>query len=80
MSNNKDKTNELRNEWLGLDGFLVVLYFVVAFILGYSIIHNIDFVVGRLAPYGVMTAVTLIFFKYLHQVMTFAKGVKKEDK
>ena len=66
--------NKFEISWLGLDGFLVVLYFALVGIIFYAIIYHNDFIIGKLVPYGIMTAVTLIFINYLSIVFKFSKG------
>lgn len=74
MSNEK---NSLQISWLGLDGFLVALYFVVVGVIFYAILNHNDFIIGKLIPYGIMIAVTLIFINYLSIIFKFAKPTAK---
>jgi len=74
MSNQK---NSLEISWIGLDGFLVALYFVLVGIICYAIFRHNDFIIQYLLPYGFMIAVTGIFINYLSLVFKFAK-TKKE--
>ncbi len=70
MSNKK---NNLEISWFGIDGFLVILYFIVVGIIYYAISTRNDFIVGKLIPYGIMIAVTLIFINYLLIIFKFSK-------
>lgn len=70
MSNAK---KNLDISWLGLDGFLVALYFIAVGIIYYAITTQNDFIVGQMIPYGIMIAVTLIFINYLSIVFKFSK-------
>lgn len=69
----KSVDDKLKIEWIGLDGFLVLLYACIVAIIMYGVINRSDFIIGKLAPYGLMTAVTLIFISYLFQVASFIK-------
>ena len=68
-----DKKNSLDIEWLGMDGFLVALYFIVVGFIFYAIISKNDLIIGTIIPYGIMIAVTLIFVNYLSIIFKFAK-------
>jgi hypothetical protein len=68
-----DKKNSLEISWLGIDGFLVVLYFIVVSVIYYAISTRNDFIVGVVIPYGIMLTVTLIFINYLTIIFKFAK-------
>jgi lysylphosphatidylglycerol synthetase-like protein (DUF2156 family) len=70
MSNVK---KSLEISWLGLDGFLVALYFVIVGIIYYAITAQNDLLVGQIIPYGIMITVTLIFINYLLIVFKFIK-------
>ncbi|SKC76502.1 hypothetical protein [Maledivibacter halophilus] len=72
------KNNEDRIKWLGIDGFLVILFPILSTIIGYCIINNVDFVIGKVVPYTVTTVTTLIFIKYIGQVLHFSKNVNKK--
>lgn len=65
--------NSLEISWLGMDGLLVALYFVVVGFIFYAILSHNDFIIGRVIPYGIMIAVTLIFINYLSIIFKFAK-------
>jgi hypothetical protein len=68
----KDKKG-LEISWIGMDGFLVALYFVLVGIIYYAISAHNDFIIGRLIPYGIMITVTAIFANYLTVVFKFMK-------
>jgi hypothetical protein len=71
------RADEDRIEWFGIDGLLCAIYVIEACFIGYCIIHNADFVVGRFVPYSVSLVTTLIFLKYLYEVFSFARGKGK---
>ena len=77
MSKQKDG---LKISWLGLDGLLVGAYFVIIGVIFYAILNHNDFIIGKLIPYGIMTAVTLIFINYLSIVFKFAKPKNNKSK
>lgn len=86
MAKQNEKTTEvekkdenLKVEWLGIDGALVLLYIVLAAIYGYGMLNSVDFIVGIFAP-GVAIVITVgVFIKYCTEVFSFATG-KKGDK
>jgi hypothetical protein len=65
---------DLEISWLGIDGFLVALYFVFVGIIYYAITARNDFIVGTAIPYALMTVVTLIFLNYLSIVFKFSRN------
>ncbi|MBP2638962.1 MAG: hypothetical protein H6Q72_4869 [Firmicutes bacterium] len=75
MSNEK---KGLEISWLGLDGFLVALYFIVVGIIYYAITTQNDLIVGQILPYGIMITVSLIFINYLSIVFKFSKPQDKK--
>jgi hypothetical protein len=77
MSKEKD---DLEISWIGIDGLLVAAYFVIIGIIFYAILYHNDFIIGKLIPYGIMTAVTLIFINYLSIVFKFAKPKNNDSK
>ncbi|ADK16332.1 MULTISPECIES: hypothetical protein [Clostridium] len=70
------KNDKLEISWFGIDGFLVLLYFIVVGVIYYAISAHNDFIVGRLIPYGIMIAVTLIFINYLGIIFKFSRKSK----
>lgn len=68
---------DLEISWLGLDGFLVVLYFIAVGIIYYAISVQNDWIVSQLIPYGIMITVTMIFINYLFIVFKFSKPQDK---
>ena len=71
MANNEVKNeinDELRISWFGMDGMLCLLYSIEVVTIGWSIVHNVDFVLGRLVPYGTILLSSLVFLKYIYQV------------
>ncbi|WP_245156582.1 hypothetical protein [Clostridium aminobutyricum] len=67
------KKNNLEISWLGMDGFLVAMYFVVVGIILWTILAKNDLMMGTIIPFGLMIGVTLIFFNYISHVFKFAK-------
>ncbi|TWH46882.1 hypothetical protein [Sporomusa sp. KB1] len=67
----------LEISWLGLDGFLVVLYFIAVGVIYYAITAQNDWIVGQAIPYGIMITVTIIFINYLLIVLKFNKSQDK---
>jgi len=77
MDNKKEK-DELKVEWLGIDGALVLLYIVLAAIYSYGIINRIDFIVGIMAPFIAISITSGAFIKYCTEVASFSKGKKRD--
>lgn len=82
MSDN-EKNQELDNqhedlkvEWLGVDGLLCLIYLIEAVLFGWAMVNNNDFVIGTLIPYGVAAVTTAVFVKYLYQVISFSRKNK----
>lgn len=76
----EEQKKELKVEWLGIDGALVLLYIVLACVYGYGMLNNIDFIVGILAP-GIAICITVgVFLKYCTEVFSFATGRKGKEK
>ncbi|MGE5632350.1 MAG: hypothetical protein ACM3TR_14815 [Caulobacteraceae bacterium] len=71
-----NEKKDLEISWIGMDGFLVALYFVLVGIIYYAISAHNDFIIGRLIPYGIMLTVTAIFGNYLSTVFKFMKKAK----
>ncbi|MGG7163013.1 hypothetical protein [Clostridium ihumii] len=65
---------DLEIKWIGIDGFLVLLYFLITAFIFYGIATKNDFIIGKLIPYGVMFVVTIIFCDYLKQVYKMIKN------
>lgn len=64
-------------EWTGIDGFLVLMFFVVGAIIWISIIKKIDVVVGLIIPISLAIIVTVIFVAYLMEIFKFYKNKTK---
>ena len=79
MENKKSKKFSLDIAWMGIDGALVAGYFVVVGIILYAIIAHNDFIIGRLIPYAIMAAVTLIFINYISIILKFVKTSTRRD-
>ena len=56
----ENEKDELKVEWLGVDGALVLLFIVLACIYGYGMLNSIDFIIGIMAP-GI--AITIILYR-----------------
>lgn len=67
---------DLEIKWFGLDGFLVLLYFLVTAFIFYGIVTKNDIIIGKIIPYGVMIAVVLIFIDYIYRVYKMIKDKK----
>jgi hypothetical protein len=82
MSINKEQDREeaYSVEWFGTDGALCLAFVVEAFFIGYCMINNVDIVIGTIVPYGVTIVTFLIFLRYIGQVISFSKGIKKNDR
>ncbi|WP_040327584.1 hypothetical protein [Clostridium ihumii] len=65
---------DLEIKWIGIDGFLVLLYFFITAFIFYGIATKNDFIIGKLIPYGVMFVVTIIFCDYLKQIYKMIKN------
>ena len=65
---------DLEIKWIGIDGFLVLLYFLITAFIFYGIATKNDFIIGKLIPYGVMFVVTIIFCDYLKQIYKMIKN------
>ena len=64
-------------QWSGLDGFLVLLYFVEALVFGYCLLYDVDFMIGTVAPYFTLGVTTMIFLKYILEVFSFSRQIRK---
>ncbi len=72
----EQQKSELKVEWLGVDGALVLLYIVLACIYGYGLLNSVDFIIGIMAP-GIAILITVgVFLKYCTEVVSFATGKK----
>ena len=71
--------DELKAEWLGVDGALVLLFIVLACIYGYGMLNSIDFIIGIMAPGIAITITVGVFLKYCTEVFSFATGKKGKD-
>lgn len=78
MNGNKDKeANKIpKVEWLGIDGALVLLYFILAGVYTYGIIGRVDFIVGIMAPVIACGITVLVFLRYCVEVVGFMKKTK----
>lgn len=69
----------LKVEWLGMDGALVLLFIVLACIYGYGLLNQVDFILGIMAPGIAIGITTAVFLRYCAEVFSFASG-KKSNK
>lgn len=60
-------------EWKGLDGFLVLVFFIVSITIWISIIYKIDIIIGYIIPITLIIVVTAIFIQYLMEIYKFSK-------
>ena len=66
----EQQKSELKVEWLGVDGALVLLYIVLACIYGYGLLNSVDFIIGIMAP-GIAILITVgVFLKYCTEVVS----------
>lgn len=75
----ENEKDELKAEWLGVDGALVLLFIVLACIYGYGRLNSIDFIIGIMAPGIAITITVGVFLKYCTEVFSFATGKKGKD-
>lgn len=72
---------EMKVEWFGVDGALVLLYFVACGIIMWGLITRTDWTVMWFAPGCAALMTTGIFIRYLTEVFSFGKsGGKKAAK
>lgn len=69
---------DMRIEWFGLDGALCLCFVFESVFFGYCMIHNVDFVIGKVLPYGAALVTLWIFLKYITQVLSFSHGARKK--
>lgn len=65
-------------EWLGIDGALVLLYFILAGVYTYGIIGRVDFIVGIMAPVIACGITILVFLRYCFEVVGFMRSSKRD--
>lgn len=71
---------DIRVEWFGADGGLILLYLLLAAMYTYGILCRVDIIVGVIAP-GIAFGITAaIFLRYCFEVFHFTKGAKKNRK
>ena len=77
---NEDRTlseeykKEIRIEWFGMDGALVLLYILLGCFYGYGIINQVEWIIGYGAPVIAMGIVIGVFVKYLTEVASVMNG------
>lgn len=67
---------DLEIKWFGIDGFLVLSYFLITAFIFYGIVTKNDLIIGKIIPYGVMIAVILIFCDYIYRIYKMVKNNK----
>lgn len=77
--NDKKADENLKVEWFGVDGALLLLFAALAVVYGYGLLNRVDFILGILAPGIALTITTGVFIKYCTEVFSFAKGKKKKE-
>ena len=80
MSNKPEKKEANKIEWIGMDGFLCLLFVVLSAFIGFCLINNVEVVIGYVVPIGVAVVTLLVFLKYITEVFTFSKKGKKGKK
>ena len=75
----ENEKDELKVEWLGVDGALVLLFIVLACIYGYGMLNSIDFIIGIMAPGIAITITVGVFLYYCTEVFSFATGKNGKD-
>ena len=68
---------DIKVEWIGVDGALVLLYILLACFYGYGMINRVDVIIGYIAPGVAITITTGVFLKYCTEVFAFATKKKK---
>ncbi|MGO4972155.1 hypothetical protein ACTQ56_09210 [[Clostridium] aminophilum] len=77
---NEDRTlseeykKEIRIEWFGMDGALVLLYILLGCFYGYGIINQVEWIIGYGAPVIAIGIVIGVFAKYLTEVASVMNG------
>lgn len=69
---------DLRVEWLGADGGLMLLYLLLAAMYTYGILCRVDVIVGIIAPGFAFGITAAIFLRYCFEVFHFAKQAGKD--
>ena len=73
MNKHQESQKTPKVEWLGVDGALVLLYFLLAGVYTYGILGRVDFIVGILAP-GIAFGITVLtFLRYCFEVGSFMR-------
>ena len=70
----EEYAKEVKVEWFGMDGLLVLVYLIVGAFYCYGIIKRVDWIIGWVAPLVAGISTTAIFLRYLYQVFTFGKA------
>ena len=78
LQKQQQENEDMRIEWFGIDGALCLCFVFESVFFGYCMIHNVDFVIGRVLPYGAALVTLWIFLKYITQVLSFSHGARKK--
>ncbi|UQZ90245.1 hypothetical protein C4J81_13965 [Deltaproteobacteria bacterium Smac51] len=70
---------EIKVEWFGVDGALILLYVALACFYGYGMLNRVDFIIGYFAPGVAITITSAVFLKYCTEVFAFATKRKKPE-
>lgn len=78
----KEVQEQLKVEWFGMDGALVLLYIVLSIIYGYGILNKINWIIGLMAPLVAAGITLFCFIKYMTEVFHFAREnvVRNDEK
>ncbi|MDR2945822.1 MAG: hypothetical protein LBV79_03645 [Candidatus Adiutrix sp.] len=68
---------DLKVEWFGVDGALVLLYVLLACFYGYGMLNRVDVIIGYFAPGVAILITSAVFLKYCTEVFPFATKKKK---
>ncbi len=68
---------DIKVEWLGVDGALILLYVLLACFYGYGMLNKVDFIIGYFAPGVAIFITSAVFLKYCTEVFSFATKKKK---
>ena len=73
MKDNNKKDNSDRIEWLGMDGILVIGYFLLVVIIFCSFKYRIDFLTAWVFPLILLAIVLKVTFSYGKTLRGFIK-------
>ncbi|PIE54420.1 MAG: hypothetical protein CSA35_05600 [Dethiosulfovibrio peptidovorans] len=73
----EEKPKGLKIEWIGIDGFLILLYGTIVGSIFYALKTSNNFIIGKLIPAVIMITVTVIFFTYIGSILSFMRHSRK---